>query len=290
MTIQNIKYLVFSGGGIRGIGYAKIPLILQEQNILTELKGVAGTSAGSIISGLIALKFPPQQIYDIVTTMDYNKFKDDSYGIILDLYRLGTKYGWNKGDYFQEWYDKLLEDHTNIKNITLKQAYELSGIELTVISTCWDTSSPTYFNYKNHPDLPVSVAIRMSMSYPFFFVPHEYEGKLFVDGGMTNNYPIELFPHEEVLGFKLLSDSQKMEEGRLTSANLPRSLISFTTNLISIMLTTVENSNVSTDYWNKTVFIDTGDISSMNFDITTEQQNWLIENGEKSLLKYLNDN
>ena len=56
------------------------------------------------------------------------------------------------------------------------------------------------------------------------------------------------------------------------------------------MLTTVENSNVSTDYWNKTVFIDTGDISSMNFDITTEQQNWLIENGEKSLLKYLNDN
>lgn len=285
--MENIKYLVFSGGGIRGVAYSNIPRILQEYNILPNIKGIAGTSAGSIIAGLLALRVSPENVYNIVTTMDYNKFKDDSYGILLDLYRLGTKYGWNKGDYFLNWYDNILQTYTGIHNITLQQAYEITNIEFTAVSTCWNTSLPTYFNYKTHPTLPLSMAVRMSMSYPFFFVPSEYEGRLYVDGGMTNNFPIELYPADSVLGFKLISNNEKVNDGKITTALVPTGLLSYATNLISIMLRTVENANTNPEYWDRTIFIDTGDISSMNFDITPDQELWLIQNGEKSLKTYL---
>lgn len=285
--METINYLVFSGGGIRGIAYSNIPQILRNYNILQNIKGIAGTSAGSIVAGLLSLKVEPESIYNIITTMDYEKFKDDSYGILIDLYRLGTKYGWNRGDYFLKWYDNLIETHTGIRNMTLQQAYEFSNIEFTAVSTCWNTSSSTYFNYKTHPTLPLSMAVRMSMSYPFFFVPFEYEGNLYVDGGMTNNYPIELYPADKVLGFKLMSDTIKMEEGKLVTSLVPTGLLSFATNLISIMLTTVENSNTKPEYWNRTVFIDTGNISSMNFDITPDQEMWLMSNGENALKAFL---
>lgn len=287
--MEEIKYLVFSGGGIRGVAYAKIPLILEKYGILSNIEGVAGTSAGSIIAGLLAIKMTPDKIYDIITNMDYNKFKDDSYGILFDLYRFTNKYGWNRGDYFHNWYEKILEEETGIREITLEDAYNLTKIELTVVSTCWNTSNPEYINYKTYPKLPVSAAVRMSMSYPLFFVPYSYNGMLYVDGGMTNNFPIELYPKENVLGFKLLSNSQKIQDGRLVTNLDPKNIIVYTTNLISIMLTTVENNNMRNEYLEKTVFIDTGDISSMDFDIALDEELWLIKNGEEALRKYLEE-
>jgi NTE family protein len=36
-------------------------------------------------------------------------------------------------------------------------------------------------------------ALRISISIPFIFRPYNYDGKLWVDGGVMNNFPIDLF-------------------------------------------------------------------------------------------------
>jgi len=46
--------LVFEGGGIKGIAYAGALEVLEKENILSDIKRVAGTSAGAITATLLA--------------------------------------------------------------------------------------------------------------------------------------------------------------------------------------------------------------------------------------------
>ena len=51
------KNLVFEGGGVKGTAYGGAIYILENKNIIKNIKRVAGTSAGAITATLIALNF-----------------------------------------------------------------------------------------------------------------------------------------------------------------------------------------------------------------------------------------
>lgn len=67
--------------------------------------------------------------------------------------------------------------------------------------TGWDKASQKveYFNADNHPDMPIALAARISMSIPNIFASVNYDDgngageKSFVDGGMGSNTPSEVF-------------------------------------------------------------------------------------------------
>lgn len=58
---NNIAYLVFSGGGAMGTGYAGVLKSLNESKQIESVRAIAGTSAGSICSALIATGIKPQR-------------------------------------------------------------------------------------------------------------------------------------------------------------------------------------------------------------------------------------
>ena len=47
---------------------------------------------------------------------------------------------------------------------------------------------------ESHPDMPLRVAVRMSMGVPGLMEPMRYEGHLYCDGGMTNDFPMNALP------------------------------------------------------------------------------------------------
>lgn len=51
---QPVEYVVFSGGGAKGAGYSGVHGALEDSGILTGVKAVAGSSAGSISAAVIA--------------------------------------------------------------------------------------------------------------------------------------------------------------------------------------------------------------------------------------------
>src|ERR1700729_2521416 len=51
---QPIEYLAFSGGGAKGVVYSGVQAALEDSGIMTGVKAVAGSSAGSITSAAIA--------------------------------------------------------------------------------------------------------------------------------------------------------------------------------------------------------------------------------------------
>ncbi len=46
--MNQIRNLVFEGGGVKGIAYAGVVAVLEEKEILPDIRRVAGTSAGAI--------------------------------------------------------------------------------------------------------------------------------------------------------------------------------------------------------------------------------------------------
>ena len=57
-------------------------------------------------------------------------------------------------------------------------------------------------NHETAPDLCLLDAIYMSCSLPIIFKPLEYNGKLYLDGGLKNDYPLN----------KCLADGCKLDE------------------------------------------------------------------------------
>ena len=53
---MDYENLVFEGGGVKGVAYSKVAYALEEYGVLKGIKKVAGSSAGSIMALLVALK------------------------------------------------------------------------------------------------------------------------------------------------------------------------------------------------------------------------------------------
>jgi NTE family protein len=52
--MSQFRNLVFEGGGVKGIAYAGAIEVLEKESILSDIKRVAGTSAGAITAALLA--------------------------------------------------------------------------------------------------------------------------------------------------------------------------------------------------------------------------------------------
>ena len=98
--MSQFKNLVFEGGGVKGIAYAGAIKVLEERDMLKDVRRVAGTSAGAITSTLLALGADSEDVKDIVSGTNFRDFMDDSWGFIRDSKRLVSEFGWFKGDAF----------------------------------------------------------------------------------------------------------------------------------------------------------------------------------------------
>lgn len=101
--IENIKNLVFEGGGVKGVAYVGVLEALNNQGILQQIERVAGTSAGAITACLISLRLPAKTIANTVLTMDLGSF-DDKENLLKKLHY----YGLHPGDTFLKWIKKQI--------------------------------------------------------------------------------------------------------------------------------------------------------------------------------------
>ncbi|NGX60450.1 MAG: Photosystem I assembly protein Ycf3 [Chlamydiae bacterium] len=68
--------LVFKGGGVKGIAYIGALNVLRQENALSEVKRISGTSVGAITATLLAMNFPIEEIKDILSETPLSNFFD----------------------------------------------------------------------------------------------------------------------------------------------------------------------------------------------------------------------
>lgn len=292
--------LIFEGGGMKAISYAKIPTVLDKFGILQNIKRVAGSSAGSIAALLIALKYDPEEIEETISAMSFESFKD-VHSYTFHFVNILTKNGINSGHYFEAWIKEKIRYKTNSKFTTFEEAYEMTGIELVVTGTNLKTGETEYFSYKNTPKMELWRAIRISISIPLFFKLIEYNNDLYMDGGILSNYPIWIFDsdstydlgpvdheidefkHIKTLGFKLIPEES---EKNLTSFFIP--ILNVVIGLVFLLLNYISvNNEMIYDNSANTVGINTLDISAVEFDLPDDKKKVLISNGEIATTRFL---
>ena len=320
------RNLVFEGGGVKGIAYVGAMKVLEKEEILKNIKRVGGTSAGSINAVLFAAGFSNQETLNVLNKLDFNDFKDDSWGVLRDMNRLKNEYGWYKGDYFREWIGDLLKKKSGSSNITFKALQEHTGKDLYVYASNLSTNFGEVYSPEHTPRMRVVDAVRRSMSIPLFFrAVRDDRQDVFVDGGAINNYPVKLFDREkyldnksliripnyyeeenkslsmkspksssyiynkETLGFRL--DSAKeigvFRDGQEPQHTEIENFLDYTMQLIKTVLAVQDSQHLHSDDWHRTIYIDTLGVDTTDFDLSDSRKKELVASGKKATEDYL---
>ncbi|MBS0359287.1 MAG: patatin-like phospholipase family protein [Proteobacteria bacterium] len=220
-----IENLVFQGGGAKGIAYIGALKAFEEYFSVDGIQRVAGSSAGSITALLIGLGYTAKEIEDeIIFNLDFSRFKDKP-----SIFSRLKEYLFNsenirymyKGDVFLEWVKIKIRKKLGNPLATFKDAKMNNYKDMYFIATNLSKQCEEIFSYEHTPNMPISIAVRASMSIPFYFKPvrfsivdgvyNESGSEIYADGGLTNNYPIELFDKLKYLS----SDERKIVEEKL---------------------------------------------------------------------------
>ena len=202
MDTSAVENLVLEGGGMKGIAFCGAIKYLEEIDIIRGIKGVIGSSAGSLYATLIACKASSADCRKIIENANFKSFRDDNsyWRFITNIWRLtspSARYGWCKGDAIYEWYGSILSDLTGSPSITFRELYEKTSVDLVITGTNITKNRTEYFSHATQPSMEVRVALRISTCIPFLFPAVVYNGDLYVDGGLLNNYPIWYFDERD---------------------------------------------------------------------------------------------
>jgi NTE family protein len=202
------RILVLSGGGVRGIAHIGALQSLEEHHILQKIEIFAGTSIGGLVCSLLVVGYKPHEMYKFIKIFDLRKLAD------IGMFNLIESYGLDKGNRLELMLGKLLNGRGFPDTITMEQLYQKTGKLLMLTTTCVSDKQVVYLSPFTHPDLQVIKAIRMTTSLPIYFMPVIHKGKMYIDGGCFDNYPIHLFMDilDDTIGIYLHGERSKIAE------------------------------------------------------------------------------
>ena len=188
--------LVLSGGGAKGFAHIGVLKILEKAGV--KIDYIAGTSMGAVVGGLYASGYSATQIDSIFYNTDfdellqdyiprasksfYEKRNDQMYALSLPFNKLkiGIPIALSKGMY----------NYSLLSKLTHKVRYvdDFSKLPIPFLCVATDIEKGEAV-ILDHGYL--AQAMLASSAFPSLFSPVEIDGKLLVDGGVVNNYPVE---------------------------------------------------------------------------------------------------
>lgn len=197
--------LAFEGGGAKGYAYIGVVQVLEREGIYPQqIRRVAGTSVGSILAMLAALGASSQDMLERVPTDLQALVMDGGGGRLGSMMRTAVTRGMHPGQRSFEFLGRALEDFTGSADVTFQQLLDRCGRELCVPVTNVTRMMTEYCHPKTTPNMPVRVAVRMSMSLPVLLQPVLLQrttagvadletAEVYVDGGLLCNTPTHAF-------------------------------------------------------------------------------------------------
>ena len=190
--------LVLSGGGAKGMAHIGAIKIIEEAGIPIDY--VVGTSMGSIIGGLYSIGYTPEQMDSMVRKQDWGFLLSDQ--ILRKDMNMQEREADEKYVISVPFNKSAIQDLTgglikgqNISNLfselTLGYHDSLDFNKLPIPFACVSENIVKGEEYVFH-DGVLSTAMRASMAIPGVFTPVRLDSMVLVDGGVVNNYPVNV--------------------------------------------------------------------------------------------------
>ncbi len=295
---------VFEGGGVKGIGLVGAVAVAEEKGYQWE--NVAGTSAGATVAALLAAGYTAADMKAVLDQLDYRKFKDTSFvdriPFVGALASLVVEKGIYEGDFFVNWIRDLLKAKgvSTFKDLLLPEydddvryrfklrviASDLSGHRMLVLP-----QDIAEFG-ANPEDLDVALAVRMSMSIPFFYEPMTIKNiktglsHYIVDGGILSNFPVWLFDSEGVEGSWPTFGFKLVEPGTESGYCHIRGPISLLSALFSTILEAHDSRYIKDKNFARTIPIPTVGVGTTEFNLSKKKSDALYQSGRQAAEKF----
>tara|TARA_B100000035_G_C21035480_1_gene570676 strand:- start:1865 stop:2767 length:903 start_codon:yes stop_codon:yes gene_type:complete len=186
---SKINHIVISGGGtifFPFYGY------LRDSNKnglwnFEDIKTIYGTSAGSVLGAILCLNIDWDHLDDYIILRPWKNIIQID---LNDIFRLFETKGFKTKEFMEKIFTPMLESKNLSVNITLKELYEYSKIDLHIFTTEVNSFQTIDLNHKTHPDWLLVDAVYASCSVPILFSPLQKDDLFYFDGGLLNNFPI----------------------------------------------------------------------------------------------------
>lgn len=170
--------VALSGGGIRGLAHLGVLEVLEEARIPVDY--LAGTSMGGIVGACYAAGVPLKEAIAFTQRLG-----------LVDI--ASPDSGW-RGLFGHAKMAKLLAELLGSESLT----FEALRIPLAVVAADIERGEMVVFDRG-----PLIPALLATSAFPIMFSPVHYEGRWLIDGGVINNFPVDLVRQmgaERVLG------------------------------------------------------------------------------------------
>jgi NTE family protein len=204
--------VVLGGGGAKGAAHIGVLKYLEEVGIPVDY--VAGTSMGSIIGGLYAMGYSPDELAKLIANMNWSEYV----GNTIERSAMSPEMRQRNSTMFMNIPFSLSGIFKNkAKGKTLANYLPSAYVNNTALINLFNDLCIGYQEEVDFNDLPIPFAcvatdiatgkevvirhgsvpnaMRASMAIPGVFSPVRMDGKVLVDGGLVNNFPADVL-HE----------------------------------------------------------------------------------------------
>lgn len=191
--------VVLSGGGAKGVAHIGALKVIEEAGIPIDY--IVGTSMGSIIGGLYSIGYTPEQLDSMVKKQDWTfllsdrikrsqqtmseREKSETYVLSLPLTGKGFKEQASGGVIKGQNLANLFSD------LTVGYHDSIDFNKMPIPFACVSENVVNGDEIVFHSGV-LATAMRASMAIPGVFTPVRIDSMVLVDGGMKNNYPVNI--------------------------------------------------------------------------------------------------
>jgi len=195
--------LVLSGGGAKGFAHVGVLRAIEEAGI--QLDYIGGTSMGAAVGALYASGYNAQQLDSIIMSIDFesmltdkvdrkyssffDKKNNEKYLLTLPIkkFKLGLPVALSNG---QNTYNTLSQLYHHVDHV---KDFSKLPIPFFCMATDIETGKEIEINSGS-----LALAIRASASLPTLLAPIQLNSVMLIDGGISNNFPIDLMKQKGV--------------------------------------------------------------------------------------------
>lgn len=225
--------LVLSGGGAKGAAHLGVIKALEENGIPIDY--VAGTSMGAIVGSFYAMGYTPDEMLELILSDEFGYWQT---GTVEDGYKYYFKRQDDAPDFMR--FSIELSDSLRVKtNVLPRSLIDPIQMNQAFMGLYAQATAKAIWNFDNFfiPFRCISAdvynkkaivwrngdlgdAVRSSMTFPFFFKPIWKDGVPLFDGGIYNNFPVDVvkedFQPEFIFGSAVTGSEVKPSENPMS--------------------------------------------------------------------------
>lgn len=215
--------VVLSGGGAKGTAHVRALKVIEEAGIPVDI--VVGTSMGSLIGGMYATGFTPEQMDTLLHQQDWKVLLTDitprtdlklEQRLRMDNYMLKARFTKSPYEVIEGGLLKGNNVARLISQATAQYADSINYDKLRIPFACVATDIVTGEEIDMRSGY-LAESMRASMAIPGVFSPVRKGKRVLVDGGLTNNYPADV---ARKMGADIIIGVDVMDEEEATAESI----------------------------------------------------------------------